>query len=298
MSHTMNFEFVARIARRGLALAALLGLLFAGAAVSQAQSSAASVPGLAAKPSAAAVVPLSPAAKPPTALEARGETPKNAPTPPTEKPAAKGQHERIKVHGHWTIEVRNPDGSVDQHVEFENGLCPTTGGGFGNGGASGGDVLIATLMANTAVPGGWEILLGSPTIPSGPTPGPACNFTPVFSLLETNSALASGCAAPGCFPNLGAPTTGSAANVIILTGQFTVPSGSGNTQITAVGTGLVICPSQGNTATQCLTQVPGAAGINLLNFTGTYLTGVAPIPPAVTVSANQSVSATVQISFQ
>ena len=33
-----------------------------------------------------------------------------------------GSHQGIKVHGHWTIEVRNPDGSVATHREFENSL--------------------------------------------------------------------------------------------------------------------------------------------------------------------------------
>ena len=40
-------------------------------------------------------------------------------------PAAhKGQHQGIKVHGHWAIEVRDPDGSVVRHVEVENSLVP------------------------------------------------------------------------------------------------------------------------------------------------------------------------------
>ena len=30
--------------------------------------------------------------------------------------------EGIQVHGHWTIEVLNPDGSVAEHREFENAL--------------------------------------------------------------------------------------------------------------------------------------------------------------------------------
>ena len=30
--------------------------------------------------------------------------------------------EGIEVHGHWTIEVRNPDGSLDERYEFENAL--------------------------------------------------------------------------------------------------------------------------------------------------------------------------------
>ena len=41
-----------------------------------------------------------------------------------EKPSGKGTHEGITVHGHWTIEVRNQDGSLARHVEFENSLDP------------------------------------------------------------------------------------------------------------------------------------------------------------------------------
>ena len=32
------------------------------------------------------------------------------------------QKEGIKVHGHWTIDIRNPDGTLAQHHEFENAL--------------------------------------------------------------------------------------------------------------------------------------------------------------------------------
>ena len=39
-----------------------------------------------------------------------------------EKSSGDGSHEGIKVHGHWTIEVRNPDGSLAMHREFENSL--------------------------------------------------------------------------------------------------------------------------------------------------------------------------------
>lgn len=37
-------------------------------------------------------------------------------------PAPGGNDEGIEVHGHWTIEVRNPDGSLDERYEFENAL--------------------------------------------------------------------------------------------------------------------------------------------------------------------------------
>jgi hypothetical protein len=38
-----------------------------------------------------------------------------------------GPSEGIKVHGHWTIEIRNPDGSLASHSEFENELVPDEG---------------------------------------------------------------------------------------------------------------------------------------------------------------------------
>lgn len=35
-------------------------------------------------------------------------------------PEAAGPNEGIQVHGDWTIDVYNPDGSLDQHREFSN----------------------------------------------------------------------------------------------------------------------------------------------------------------------------------
>jgi hypothetical protein len=44
----------------------------------------------------------------------------------TARPAS-GQHEGITVHGHWVIEVRNPDGTLVTRREFENMLEQPTG---------------------------------------------------------------------------------------------------------------------------------------------------------------------------
>jgi hypothetical protein len=38
--------------------------------------------------------------------------------------AQSGQSEGVKVKGHWTIEVRNPDGSLANRVEIQNALTP------------------------------------------------------------------------------------------------------------------------------------------------------------------------------
>ncbi len=50
-------------------------------------------------------------------------------TSSAEKTEPKGQHEGITVHGHWIIEVKNHDGKVVSHREFENSLAPGPGGG-------------------------------------------------------------------------------------------------------------------------------------------------------------------------
>jgi hypothetical protein len=52
---------------------------------------------------------------------------------------AKPGGEGIKVHGHWIIDVRNPDGSLAQHRDFENSL--QDGGQFLTGLVSGYSVL-------------------------------------------------------------------------------------------------------------------------------------------------------------
>ena len=33
-----------------------------------------------------------------------------------------GNHEDVKMHGHWVIDVRNPDGTLAQHRKFENSI--------------------------------------------------------------------------------------------------------------------------------------------------------------------------------
>jgi len=53
----------------------------------------------------------------------------------------------IKVHGHWVINVRNPDGTVADHRDFENSLAI----------GSGGDVFLIGLLAGYYVPGDFGI---------------------------------------------------------------------------------------------------------------------------------------------
>src|SRR5262249_33754447 len=59
----------------------------------------------------------------------------------------------IKVHGHWVIEVQNPNGTFFSHTEFENSLQSPT--------------ILAVLLSRGAIPGLWQIRLQGT-----PAPGP------------------------------------------------------------------------------------------------------------------------------
>ena len=62
---------------------------------------------------------------------------------------APASSEGIKVHGHWTIEVRNPDGTLAERREFDNILGPT-----------GAETLVNLLGRRNSV-GGWHIRLSA-----------------------------------------------------------------------------------------------------------------------------------------
>jgi hypothetical protein len=293
MKTNAKHEVVGRIIQKGLVAGTLFALPLFGAGVTRAQSAATPAPSVSAKPASSSTIHTQAAV--------------TAGVPPAIPQTANGSHVGVTVHGHWIIDVKNPDGTLASHAEFENALCPTTGGGISNGGVAGGDALIASLLGGFVVVGGWQIQLGNPVVPSGPAPGPACGNGVVPSLLyvlEQNNdgqSLSGNCqSAVGCFPGLNPPQLTSSANVLTLSGQFTVPTGASSTKITAVGTSVSACLlALGNTAASCL-AIPGntLSQLGSYQLTGAYLTGVAPLPAAPTVTASQSVAVTVTLSFQ
>lgn len=62
-------------------------------------------------------------------------------------PQASGPSEGIQVHGDWTIDIYNQDGSLDKHVEFENAL------------SDGGSELLVNVLGRQRVSGPWSIVL-------------------------------------------------------------------------------------------------------------------------------------------
>lgn len=75
-----------------------------------------------------------------------------------EKTPSHGPQEGIKIHGHWSIVIKNLDGSVASRHEFENSLI-----------SSGSDIL-AQLLARSTSTGGWGISV-LPSVPGGSSCG-------------------------------------------------------------------------------------------------------------------------------
>jgi len=280
---------VVRNAKRILGLAGLAslalvcaGLAWAQGQPSQTQSSAA--------PSGATVPSASPGVAPSGSAPAAKEV--MAQNSPARVSAPKGQSEGIKVHGHWTIEIRNPDGKVITHREFENSLAPPNPNNQNLGGAA----LLASLLGRTLAGGSWSILLSD-------TPGDGPNYINVIAVSEPNSVAASACNANWtCSSNLSV-SGGNAANptTVTFSGSAPVPQ-SYPAQIGWVGT--LALPCQSNEApTTCFSASAGsvAGGIP---FTARPLDGntaagaAAGDPNPVPVTPNQTVAVTVTISFQ
>jgi hypothetical protein len=74
-----------------------------------------------------------------------------------------GLAQGMKVHGHWVIDVKNPDGTLASHNEFENSL-ETSAQGF-----------MVGLLSGYMVPGDWMVVLGAQS-GAGPCNGPSYQF--------------------------------------------------------------------------------------------------------------------------
>jgi len=211
------------------------------------------------------------AAKAQPAEEETAETEKHS---PQEDSTGGGRHEGIKVHGHWTIEVRNPDGLLATHREFENSF--TGSGAF----------ILASILAGTATSGPWEVWLGS-SIFSGPSPWLSAGagndpFNSDGGAVIVPSTLAP-FAPPGTsfFPNL---TVSNSGGQVVLTGSA-IPAQNGG--IGEVFTYIGYC---GNSTSplSCVQASP-----NFREFTAVVLQP----NQVVQVTAGQTVAVTVNISF-
>jgi hypothetical protein len=171
-----------------------------------------------------------------------------------------GQHEGIKVHGHWTIEVRNPDGSLATHREFENAL-DTLGGR-----------VLAQYLARTVTVGQWNVGLGGAIAFFIDEPGPAAG--------APNPGTVIGVLTVSALPN----------GTLVLSGTGTVPT---STTITFVFSQPSSCAPSIAPST-CNVASGNQTGASLGNLP--FLTE-APLSPPVAVTAGQTIAVTVNITF-
>jgi hypothetical protein len=239
----------------------------------------------------------------PVATPAKAVPPSQAaqPAAPSERRPG-GTHEGIKVHGHWTIEIRNPDGKVVSHTEFENSLISGEG-----------DALLAQLLTGGQSVGDWMVILNTSALPSNSyaysQPGPcgtsgasACILGQSGSSAFTTTVggiTATTCANKGnCFSTL-AVSLGGANNAQVQLAGTTTANTSGS--IGSVTTQANTCYGSGGTSginaispSSCFSNpgtTPGVSGYDP-QFTNANL--VTPVP----VSPGQTIAVTVVISFQ
>ncbi len=183
----------------------------------------------------------------------------------------------IKVHGHWTIDVRKADGTLVSHHEFENALTST--GGLG----------LAQLLARGYTAGGWGILLDG-GLCQGQLIGGVC-------IIQEPSAPA-GAGQDSSDLSVSVPAAGQAnAGLLVLKGSVTAQFAG---QITTVRTRQSSCSPNASQTLGELTVSQCAAiaymGIILANpyiFDVTSRTLATPVP----VGAGQFVQVTVVLSF-
>lgn len=244
--------------------------------------------------------------------QARGEESESSVA--EEKSSRDASHEGIKVHGHWTIEVRNPDGSLVRYVEFENSLDP----GFSYTGSVAGSPIVqvhggadylAALLAGRAATPTWAIRLAGPAgisnlFPASTTDAP-CVHTDGLAQCEISNPLVAQCqgatlqAGLGCnltVSTLGTPPstlgtppstlgTPPAVGPIQLSGSVAATQ---NGHVSAVAT-IIYFPCGGATI---VTNCP-ITGAGFSSFTSSNNFPGAPIA----VSAGQTIAVTVTISF-
>jgi hypothetical protein len=273
---------VLRTAKRILGLAGLVSLGLVCPGLVRAQSSVAPTPAPAAKPAAV------------TAASSGVQSPNGTPAPERAvsrnssggTSAPKGQHEGITVHGHWVIEVKNPNGTTTARREFENGLISGDGNGAG---------LLAGLLAGSTSGGLWGVALMNYT-PGGELIGqdlfilsqvascPSENtvaFLPSFSFCSTTPLSVT---AP-------VDTSGLLTGTVVLQGSAVVPQGFVS-PISFVETVKFTCGTTVAPST-CSTMFSEQYSL----FTGRPLDGQNGDPISVPVTSGQTVQATVTISF-
>ena len=171
--------------------------------------------------------------------------------------APNGTGEGIAVHGHWTVEVTDPDGTTVSRTEFENAL------------SSIGELALATFLSRSSPVGSWQIELADNVCENN-------SGTPTTCFITEDSFTQN-----QYFPNL---TVTRLDSTVVLEGTAIVQR---DDEISAVRTYVTVCLAS-TTPEDCdATTSP----FPVFPFTATALS------PAIPVVTGQIIDVRVEISF-
>jgi hypothetical protein len=175
----------------------------------------------------------------------------------------------VVVHGHWTIEVLDPDGALVSRREFDNALLTN------------GSPILASILARRYRVGQWSVNLSGPPGEGPCEPGPSGLSTCFFlepGILENS-------ASDFYTLTVSSPQAGPNAGRVVLTAHGIATSAAANSRITSVTTNQFTCRVE--YPMQCLFTEGAARG----EFTGTSI-------PPISVVTGQIIQVTVVLSFQ
>lgn len=177
----------------------------------------------------------------------------------------------IKIHGHWTIDVKKADGTLVSHNEFENALTGTGATGLGQ------------VLSRELTMGGWGILLDG-----GVCQGP---FNPVCVIQEASAPQPPNADWDNNDLAVLVPPLGQAnAGFLVLKGSVKAALAG---QITAVRTRLSTCVTINAPVTEplCSSGARMVTSPNVFDVTSRTLT------TPISVDAGQFIQVTVVLSF-
>jgi len=187
------------------------------------------------------------------------------------KPQDNASQQGIKVHGHWVIDVRNPDGTLAAHRDFENSLV----------GAN--DML--GFLYGSEVMSDLAVYLGSSTPPCNVSSSYYCDLVHNLSVLPASAR----CGYDYCVTGLTITPTFGQNPALVLAGNMTATQAG---SITTVGTFIGLCGSPTSTPT---TTSPSscAAGNNQYGYGALTQTSIT----SVAITSGQIIQVTVTITF-
>ena len=210
-----------------------------------------------------------------TAAKAAGE----------QKPST-GMSQNLKMHGHWIIDIKNPDGTLVQHHEFDNSIQ-----------YDGQNYLIG-LMSGYGAAGPWEIYFSSVGAVAGTSPCNTGEFPYCAIVYSTTSQ-------PGAFVCAGLYTCATGLTITPAFGVGPTLTLSGSIAATQagsigfVGTGMSACGGAAGTngyPTAISTVTPTQCyASTTTSFGGTATSTTLGSP--ISVAKGQIMQVTVVLSF-